>query len=195
MTRKKAVNLILSNNKKYENIIKKLKRSDKLIFSPFNGSVKRHTFNKGILDKYKQDFYIDFSDFFLDNFSSNYSSNFSSPITKVVFISSQIKIFKENKTFIPTSVNIINRLKNFNYSEDFSIKTNDCNYEFPECSSCLKEINPVQNAILIPCGHLYHSNCALEFLRKINQCIVCKYELVEDDIEIEDITQKEINNN
>ena len=188
-TRNKPTTLIMSNNKKYENIIKKLKRLSENIQSPFFGSVKRHKFDRSIFNKYMEEFFIDFSEFFLDNFSSNFASNFSCPMSRVIYINSMKQKFNKDPISVPTNIYILNRLKKFVFGQEFFKKETQVDkFETPECSFCLKEMTLNQKGFLIPCGHMFHMKCALEFLSKRNNCFLCKYEFHEDDIEIEDIT-------
>jgi len=57
--------------------------------------------------------------------------------------------------------------------------------ESAECSICLDELVAGQPALRIPCGHLYHEDCVKDWLRKSNECPVCRFELPTDDAEHE----------
>mmetsp|Transcript_54827 Transcript_54827/g.152052 ORF Transcript_54827/g.152052 Transcript_54827/m.152052 type:complete len:391 (-) Transcript_54827:142-1314(-) len=57
--------------------------------------------------------------------------------------------------------------------------------ESTECSICLDELVAGQPALRIPCGHLYHEDCVKDWLRKSNECPVCRFELPTDDAEYE----------
>lgn len=57
--------------------------------------------------------------------------------------------------------------------------------ESNECSICLDELVIGQPALRIPCGHLYHEDCVKDWLRKSNECPVCRYELPTDNAEFE----------
>merc|ERR1719491_463581 len=57
--------------------------------------------------------------------------------------------------------------------------------ESNECSICLDELVIGQPALRIPCGHLYHEECVKDWLRKSNECPVCRFELPTDDAEYE----------
>jgi len=57
--------------------------------------------------------------------------------------------------------------------------------ESAECSICLDELVAGQPALRIPCGHLYHEDCVKDWLRKSNECPVCRFELPTDDAEYE----------
>lgn len=57
--------------------------------------------------------------------------------------------------------------------------------ESTECSICLDELVAGQPALRIPCGHLYHEDCVKDWLKKSNECPVCRFELPTDDAEYE----------
>lgn len=57
--------------------------------------------------------------------------------------------------------------------------------ESAECSICLDELVIGQPALRIPCGHLYHEDCVKDWLKKSNECPVCRFELPTDDAEHE----------
>lgn len=53
--------------------------------------------------------------------------------------------------------------------------------ESPECSVCLDDLQIGATALRIPCGHLFHEDCVKEWLKKSNECPVCRWELPTDD--------------
>lgn len=53
--------------------------------------------------------------------------------------------------------------------------------ESPECSVCLDDLSIGTTALRIPCGHLFHEDCVKEWLKKSNECPVCRWELPTDD--------------
>lgn len=57
--------------------------------------------------------------------------------------------------------------------------------ESTECSICLDDLVVGQPATRIPCGHLYHEDCVKDWLKKSNECPVCRYELPTDNAEYE----------
>lgn len=57
--------------------------------------------------------------------------------------------------------------------------------ESSECSICLDELEVGEPAIRLPCGHLFHEGCILDWLKKSNECPVCRFELPTDDPEYE----------
>lgn len=54
-----------------------------------------------------------------------------------------------------------------------------------ECSICLDEFSLGDPALRIFCGHLFHEDCVKDWLKKSNECPVCRFELPTDDAEHE----------
>lgn len=54
----------------------------------------------------------------------------------------------------------------------------DCN---KECMVCLEEHKIGTCACKLPCGHIYHRNCLVEWLNKHANCPFCRYELETND--------------
>merc|ERR1719188_87701 len=57
--------------------------------------------------------------------------------------------------------------------------------EGSECSICLGDLEVGEPALRIPCGHLFHEECVKDWLKKSNECPVCRFELPTDDAEYE----------
>jgi hypothetical protein len=64
----------------------------------------------------------------------------------------------------------------------YDIEKNESN----ECSICLDELVLGQPALRIPCGHLFHEDCIEDWLKKSNECPVCRFELPTDDAQYEE---------
>jgi len=58
--------------------------------------------------------------------------------------------------------------------------------ESNECSICLDALVIGEPALRIPCGHLFHEDCVEDWLKKSNECPVCRYELPTDDAAYEE---------
>lgn len=76
----------------------------------------------------------------------------------------------------PTSQATLRTLPRIKVSAN-DIEKNESN----ECSICLDELILGQPALRIPCGHLYHEDCVNDWLKKSNECPVCRFELPTDD--------------
>lgn len=57
--------------------------------------------------------------------------------------------------------------------------------EGTECTICLEELVEGETALRIPCGHLFHEECVKDWLKKSNECPVCRFEMPSDDKEHE----------
>ena len=49
--------------------------------------------------------------------------------------------------------------------------------EKKNCLICLSDFENGDNAIILPCIHLFHYDCIIEWFRSHNTCPVCKYEI------------------
>ena len=54
-----------------------------------------------------------------------------------------------------------------------------------ECSVCKDEFLDGENAIDMPCMHIFHKQCIVAWLEKHNNCPTCRFELPTDDPEYE----------
>ena len=150
--------------------------------SPFAGSVNRHPYDFRVFEGPigHNDFEVPTDNFFLDNFASNFLSNFINPATRIVFINTMQNQHQGNP---PASKTSIDKLKHFKMEKKYCKKDEkDPNkLEYPTCSICLMDINDGQNTILLPCGHMFHSDCATKWLEIHNTCPLCRFELPTDD--------------
>jgi hypothetical protein len=148
-----------------------------LYISPFNGSVNRHPFNFIYGDVFSSFFMTPTEDVFMDNFASNFTSNFANPMTRIIFIQTNMN---EGQQRPAASREAVKQLKRFKMNEEYC-KKKDEKLEYPTCSVCLVEINKEEDTVLIPCGHLFHEGCITKWLDMNNTCPVCRYELPTDD--------------
>jgi hypothetical protein len=86
---------------------------------------------------------------------------------------------------VPTAVRTLRSLPRIKVT-NYDIEAN----ESTECSICLDELVVGQPALRIPCGHLYHEACVHDWLKKSNECPVCRYELPTDDAQHEEERRK-----
>lgn len=52
--------------------------------------------------------------------------------------------------------------------------------ETPLCTVCQDNVNMGSKAMVMPCGHIFHPDCVLPWLKDNNTCPVCRYELPTD---------------
>ena len=48
------------------------------------------------------------------------------------------------------------------------LKEKDGKLELPSCCICLDEIALGEKTVLLPCGHMFHSDCIITWLKKNN---------------------------
>jgi E3 ubiquitin-protein ligase RNF115/126 len=49
--------------------------------------------------------------------------------------------------------------------------------EPPSCPVCIDEISIGNEAMFMPCGHIFHPNCLKPWLKDNNTCPICRKEL------------------
>merc|ERR1712151_714 len=53
------------------------------------------------------------------------------------------------------------------------------------CTVCIEDFVLGEEALRLPCGHLFHEHCIKTWLQKHSQCPVCRYELPTDNVSYE----------
>lgn len=61
-----------------------------------------------------------------------------------------------------------------------------------ECSVCKDEFEENQEINKLPCGHLFHIECVIPWLKQRNSCPTCRFELPTDDADYEKRRKKTI---
>lgn len=115
-----------------------------------------------------------FQDNFSSNFRSNYRGNFANEILRIL---AQNIAENRRQRRPPASNEGLNKLKKFNMNEKYCKKEKGGNIEVPNCCICLDEIAMGEQTILLPCGHMFHNNCILTWLKKNNTCPMCRFEI------------------
>ncbi|KAL9645514.1 hypothetical protein ABK040_000579 [Willaertia magna] len=86
-----------------------------------------------------------------------------------------------NKT-TPTSNKIINELPSFQLTKERKEIMNQCGEHCDHsCSVCICDFEESENLIRLPCGHLFHKDCIMPWIKDHNSCPTCRFELPTDD--------------
>ena len=67
-----------------------------------------------------------------------------------------------------------NNHDNYNNLIESKIKVDKLNEENKKCIICLEDFKDNDNAIFLPCFHVFHNNCIREWLRNKDFCPLCK---------------------
>ena len=146
--------------------------------NPFRILVQRQNVPHYIFDPIFSTFGSMFNGAFQDNYSSNFSSNYRGNfINEILRILEQNQAENRREAHPPTSQENLNKLKKFNMTEKYCKKEKDGKYELPNCCICLDEIALGEKTILLPCGHMFHSDCIVTWLKKNNTCPMCRFEI------------------
>ena len=143
---------------------------------PFRVFVQRQTVPEFIFDP----MFLSFGSMFNDNFRNNFSSNFRSNF-RGNFLNEIIRILERNedeaarRAHPPTSESALNKLKRFPLSEKYCKKDKNGKIELPSCCICLNDIEKNEETVLLPCGHMFHWNCCLNWLKRNNTCPMCRF--------------------
>jgi hypothetical protein len=146
--------------------------------NPFRVVIQRQNVPNDIFDPVFSTFGSMFNGAFQDNFSSNFRTNFRGN-----FFNEMLRILENNRAEArrnahpPTSEENLKKLKTFIMNEKYCKKDKDGNYELPNCCICLSEIAKGEKTILLPCGHMFHYECCMTWLKKNNTCPMCRFEI------------------
>jgi hypothetical protein len=143
---------------------------------PYHIVVQSQNVSQNIFDPLFLAFGAMFDNNFRNNFSSNFRSNFRGN-----FLSEIIRILERNqeeaarKAHPPTSVSALKKLKRFPLSEKYCKKDKKGKLELPSCCICLNDIEMKEETVLLPCGHMFHWDCCLNWLKGNNTCPMCRF--------------------
>ena len=106
-------------------------------------------------------------------FQQNYASNFGRQLARLIELSQRQR---GRSAHPPATVDALKKLKRFNLEERFCKKING-KMELPNCCICQSEIEIGNQTVLLPCGHMYHWDCCLHWLKTNNTCPICRFEI------------------
>ena len=109
-------------------------------------------------------------------FNNNYAANFGRSDFFLNSLMQLIQAARKKNAHPPATKEAMDRLKKFPLEKRFCKKKNG-KIELPNCCVCLEEIELGKQVVLLPCGHMYHTNCCLEWLKTNNTCPICRFEV------------------
>ena len=139
--------------------------------------VLRHNINDDVFDQSFLNFGSNFNGNFRDNFSSNFRSNLGNFFSQLIEIVRRNREEAERNKHPPTTKEALDKLKRFPMSEKYCKKDNKGKFEYPQCCICLYNVGKGEETVLLPCGHMFHWECCLTWLKSKNTCPVCRFEL------------------
>lgn len=87
---------------------------------------------------------------------------------------------QQQTTIPPASRKFLDRLKEERITGDDLLEENN-----KECLVCLEEQKVGGMGVKLPCGHLYHRSCVVDWLNRHCTCPCCRFEVESDDAEYE----------
>ena len=146
--------------------------------TPMQIVVNNQNVSRDVFDPIFSQFGSIFNDNFVNNFSSNFASNFNGNFfdqVQNIIESNQQESAKHSNG--PTEDKSLNKLKRFQLTSKYCKKGKNGKLELPNCCICLSEIAKGQETVLLPCGHMFHWKCCLNWLKKNNTCPMCRFEI------------------
>ena len=143
---------------------------------PYHIVVQNQNVSQNVFDPLFLGFGAMFDNNFRNNFSSNFRSNFRGN-----FLMEIIRILERNqeeaarKAHPPASESALKKLKRFPLSEKYCKKDKKGKIEMPSCCICLNDIEMKEETVLLPCGHMFHWDCCLNWLKGNNTCPMCRF--------------------
>mmetsp|Transcript_5560 Transcript_5560/g.4236 ORF Transcript_5560/g.4236 Transcript_5560/m.4236 type:complete len:127 (-) Transcript_5560:33-413(-) len=121
---------------------------------------------------------FDLDGFNQHNFATNFSQNFRSMglndlIQRAMEESARAaQVHKK-----PTSEEAIGKLPVVEIGEKHCKRDEKGELETPQCTICYEPLSLGTKALFLPCGHTFHPDCILPWLKDHNTCPICRFEL------------------
>jgi len=120
------------------------------------------------------------SSFQIPDFHLNYASNFGDMRPGEDLLSMIQRMSMEEHKSQPTSEQVVTNLPVFSLQERHCKRNDKGEIELPNCPICCETLQLADKALLIPCGHMFHSQCILPWLNQNSTCPVCRHQLPTD---------------
>ena len=138
-----------------------------------NKEIETNVFDP-IFEQFGSIFNDDFVNNFKQNFSSSIGANYYDNIQTIVN-NNQEYAKKHKKSGVKDG--ILGKLKKFKLTKKYCKADKDGKVELPSCCICLSEIGKGKETIMLPCAHMFHSKCCLNWLKDNNTCPMCRFEI------------------
>ena len=118
-------------------------------------------------------------------------------INRIYSINSNLNynnLFSQYMTYVgsfanPTNEVIINALPETQIGDISKLDEDKKN-----CIICLEDFKTGDKALILPCIHLFHTECIKKWLESQNSCPICKFELTADNPEVDENLKNNGNN-
>ena len=131
-----------------------------------------------VFDPIFNSFGVIFDDNFVNNFLQNFqSSNEDNYYEEVQNIVNDNQQYGDENEVKPVKKDVLKKLKKFKLTEKYCKNDKKGKLELPNCCICLSEIEIGKEAMLLPCGHLFHYKCSYNWLKNNNTCPMCRFEI------------------
>ena len=140
-------------------------------------SINNKEMNTEVFDPIFNQFGAIFNENFMNNFRQNFSSSDANYFENIQYIVNNNQQYAKKHKSGPVKDNLLSKLKKFKLTKKYCKKGKDGKLELPNCCICLSEIEKGKEAMLLPCGHIFHSKCCLGWLKDNNTCPMCRFEI------------------
>ncbi len=110
-----------------------------------------------------------------NNLGNNLNSNLERQVFGYVMNILQNNIFNNENNL--KHLMLIKKIQKIQLNEKYCNTNNNGILELPNCCICINDIQLKENCIILPCNHILHWKCALEWLKNNNICPICRSEL------------------
>ena len=100
-------------------------------------------------------------------------------ISEIINLSNRTNSFEHHSSEMKYSNKGLNdeTIKNYPITK---IKINNLSENKKKCLICLEKFKNYQNTIILPCIHIFHSECIKKWMKKENFCPLCKNKIIDN---------------
>lgn len=120
-------------------------------------------------------FYSPFSGLTIHQFDINLVSNFINPANSDLG-NLPPRTNREND-YHPVPPEELARIPHVILEEKYGKRQKSGDFEYPQCPVCCSNMKKGEEIMLVPCGHMYHTECITPWFAEHNSCPVCRREI------------------